>query len=534
MRLMILENRRLRTTLQATPGMISIGSSPECGVHLPDPKLPAHQANLTQDQDGAWWLDILDHSVPTCLNRAVQKTRAKLRHADEIEMGPFSIRLFMESEKTRDEVRRERMQALVKQHGETLPLGTLIHKFEDDVLVPKEQLEQIILLALRLEQIETVQDLMPPLLRALLRTFEGRRAWVGIRKADEGDFDWSLAAAANGQPCERPALSRSMESRCMAHGQFLCVPEAPPADVRSAMAVPLVCQAGNLGMLYVENDPEDSPYGEKTLQVLGAMACCVSMPLDNVLRKVVAKRRQTVATEQTVARITQDVLTPKALPQWDELRLAAYRHMGAARCCDFYDVVQLRDRVASIILARVAAQGEALTRYLAELRAAFRTAALYSEPPHLFARALNWVLHDSAAPQTIDLACVWVAPTTGKVQCCTAGKGVGLWRIRAEGSCEAVKTAEMPPIGKVHGPAFNSLAFELTKGDSLLMATDGFGSAVNSGKEVFGWDGLKDNVCDGVGETPSSILSELAEDLSEFLKGGGCPQDATALIVQRP
>lgn len=534
MRLMILENKRLRTTMQSGLGMISIGSSPECGVHLPDPKLPAHQASLTRGEDGAWWLEVVDPSVPTYLNRAIQKSRAKLRHADEIEMGPYSIRLFMESKMTRDEIRRERMQALAKQHGETLSLGTIIEKFDDDVQVSKEHLEQITLLALRLEQSETVQDLAPSLLRALLRTFDARRAWVGFRKIDEGDFDWSLAAAANGQPCERPPLSRNMELRCMAHAQFLCVPEAPPADLGSAMAVPLVCQAGNLGMLYVENDPEDTHYSEASLSALSALSCGISMPVENVVRKVVARRQQTATTEQTVARLTQDAVTPKALPQWDDLLVAAYRHMGSVRCSDFYDIVQLRDKTAAIILARVAAQGEVLSRYLAEMRAAFRTAALYSEPPHLFARALNWVIYDGDSKQTIDFACVWVAPETGKVRYCTAGNGVRLGRILADGSCELVAGPAMPPIGQTRAPAFACQTIDLDEGDTLVLATEGVNTAVNARQEVFGWEGLKENLCDGSGDAPGTMLSEFAKDLTDFVQGGGCVDDVTVMLVQRP
>src|SRR5262245_52630614 len=102
MRLMILENRRLRKTLQPGPGAISIGSSPDCGVHLPDNRIGSHQASLSQDNEGIWWLEVLDTSVPTCLNRSVQKTKAKVRHADEIELGSFSIRLLIETDVDRE------------------------------------------------------------------------------------------------------------------------------------------------------------------------------------------------------------------------------------------------------------------------------------------------------------------------------------------------------------------------------------------------------------------------------------------------
>jgi DNA-binding transcriptional regulator YdaS (Cro superfamily) len=374
---------------------------------------------------------------------------------------------------------------------------------------------------------------MTPLLRAVLRTFDARCAWVGIRKTDQGEFDWTLGLAHTGQSCDRPPLSEMMQSRCLAHTQYLCVPESPAKSVGSAMAVPMVCQSGNLGMLYVENDSGAAAYDQAALDALSSMACCVARPVENVLRKVATKRRVTATTEHTVARATQDAVTPKALPQWDELQVAVYRRAGSARCHDFYDVMQLRDKTASIVIARPGVRGELLSRYFAELRAAFRATALYSEPPHLFARALNWIIFEGDARHTIDLACVSVAPKTGKVRYCIAGKDVHLGRIHADGTCEMITPEAAPPIGQTRGPAFTSQTFDLASGDTLVLATDGINTARNASGDVFGWDGLKDNLCDGLGDTPSHMLSEFASDLADFLEGGDCTDDLTVLLVQR-
>ncbi len=533
MRLMILHNRRLRTTMRADHGVLSIGSSPECGVHLPDPKISAHQASLAQDEKGAWWLEVLDTSMPTSLNRAVQKSRAKLRHADEIKLGAFAIRFFLESDRSRDELKRERLTALSKRHGESLPLGTVIQKFENEMSVSKEHLEQMTLLALRLETAESMNDLMTPLLRSAIRTFDAARAWIGIRRTEHSDFEWSQGMNSAGKPCERPPYSEKMQSRCLVHTQYLCVPESPAKGVRSAMAVPLACTPGNLGLLYVENDPDSEEYGQASLQALSAMACCVARPVENVLRQMTAKRRVTVSAEHSVARATQDAVTPKALPQWDDLLAAVYRRAGSARCSDFYDIMQLRDKTAFILVARPEVQGELLSRYFAELRATFRTSALYSEPPHLFARAINWIVFEGRERHTIDLACVTVNPTTGKVHYCLAGTGIGAGKIHADGTCEPVVDKPGPPVGQVRAPELASHSLDLASGDTLALATEGINSITNAEGEVFGRDGLKDNICDALGDTPSHVLSELESDLDDFVEGGDCPDDLTVVLLQR-
>ncbi len=533
MRLMILENRRLRTTLRANAENLTIGSSPECAIHLPDPTISAHQANLLKDEDGGWWLEIVDTSVPTILNRAVQKTRAKLRHADEIEMRTFAIRLFMESEKSRDELQRERMLALTKKHGESLPLETLTQKAEDPITVSRELLEQLSILTVRLEQMESIRDILTPLLRSILRTLDGRRAWVGIRRQPDGDFDWTLGLDDRGQPTDRPPFSERMQLRCLAHTQYLCCPTAPAAGVRSAMAVPLVCQSGNLGMFYVENEAADQPYNEEALHAFSALACTVAMPIENVLRQTVSKQRAIVATQQTVARTTQDSLTPKALPLWENLQIAAYRHMGTSRCCDIYDIIQLRDKTASLIVARFELNEAHLPRHFAELRAMFRAAALYSEPPHLFARALNWLLYEPEAERGIHAAMAWLNPDSGKVQYCIAGDDVRLAAIRGDGNCDICTADGMPAIGVSRAPTYDARTIELSQGDSLVLATGGVLTAQNRDGEVFGWDNLHDTLCDGLGAAPGATLSELDSDLNDFISEGECPEDITLIMAQR-
>lgn len=532
MKMMILENRALLTTMQAASKSIAIGSNPECEIHLADPKLPAHQANLVQDEDGEWWLEIVDRTVPTCLNRAIQKSRAKLKHADVIETGSFAIRLFMEPSKTHAELRRERMQTLTRQYGETLPLDTIIHKPDSELVLNKEQMEQITLLALRLDRVENAPDMMPFLLRTILRLLEGRRSWVGLRRPGSVTFDWSMATASTSPLVERPAFSHNMETRVLSQSQYLCVPKVPAVEVGSAMAVPVVCQSGTLGMLYVENDPGDPPYTEASLRQFNALACAVGLSADSVIRKVVIRRKQALATEQTVARLTQDVLTPKALPQWDNLLLAAFRHMGSAHCRDFYDIMQLRDKTASIVVARVKAPVDSLPRYFAELHAAFRMASLYTEPPHLFAKALNWVIYDGS-DSAIDFACVWIAPGSGQVQYCTAGTGVQLARMDAQGGCEILPATSPTPLGQARPPALSAQTLDLAEEDTLVIVTEGVNTAINREHQVLGWAGVKENLCDGLGESPSNMLSDFANDLTEFLQGGLCPDDLTVLLAQR-
>jgi serine phosphatase RsbU (regulator of sigma subunit) len=524
MHLMILENKRLRSMLRPEKPLVSIGSNPECAVHLPDSRISQHQASLHREADGAWWLEIVDPSVPTTLNRALQKSRAKLHHADEIEFGIFSIRFFMETHQTTEEVQRERMTALSRQHGESLPLGAIIQRADQPVTVTKEQLEQLTLLGLKLANVETLRDLIPSALRAAIRLVGGRRAWIGIRPNDRSQFNWVMGITDQGQPCDRPPFSQTMEPRCLANTQYICCPNAPIPTVRSAMAVPLACESGTLGMIYIENDMVDAPYEEAALHTL--------RPVENTLLRATAKRQAVVSTEQTIARVTQDGITPRAMPQWDELQIAAYRHMGTAKCCDLYDLVQLPDKTASILVARLGVEGVSTPRYLAEVRAAFRAASLHGDAPHLFCRALNWMLFTGEGKCRVDLATAWINPNTGKVQACVAGEGVPLIRIHANGEASPVVATPAAPIGKSRTPTYDATLTDLSPGDTLLWATAGLNLATGADGKPLGIPALQESVADGVGDRPGAVLNEFQSDFTEFIQGGTCPEDVTVLLAR--
>ena len=533
MRLMILEERRLRDTMSLNGESVVIGSSPDCDIHLPDTRLGAKQARITRDKKGDWWLEVLEFAVPTRLNRAVQKKTAKLRHADEIEIGIFAIRVFEESTKSREEIGRERLQALAKSHGAGLPLDTIMVKDTADLSITRDHLEQITILAMRLAQLDSVRQVLPPVLKALIRAFDARRAWMAARPAGKHEFQWTLGQTDKGEPCERPAFSVIAQARCLEHTKHICVANAPNEGVGSAMAVPLVGQTGNVGILCVENDTGDPPYNRFSLDALKAMAGCIALPIETIIRKSSARRIETASAEHVLARTTQDAVTPRALPQWDELQVAVFRHLGAEHCSDFYDIVQLRDRTAAIVLAKVTAESRLLPRFFAELRAAFRSAVLYSEAPHLFARSLNWILQSGNAKKEIDLAAAWICPKTGLVRYCLAGRSVLLARILADGVCEMADSNDAPSIGRVRAPAFEGQTLELAEGDSLALATDGVLTARNARQEYYGLEGLKETICDGLGDTPSHVLNEFATELTEFISGGAAPEDITIALLRR-
>lgn len=534
MRLLILENDKLISTLHAEGGPLTVGSSPTSFVHLDDPRIKSHQASIVKHADGGWWLEVHDLNRPTHLNRAVQRGRTQLRDADEIEMEDYCVRLFLEQGPNGADLQRQRLKSLTKTHGDSLPLGSVILKKDDPFLLSRQHVEQLTDLAMDMDKAATATDLMSPVLRAMIRVFPGRRAWVGFRRGGQGDFDWSLGWSQKGAPCPRPAFADKMRARCLTKGHWVCTPRVHVDGVGSAMAAPVSRGKEILGMIYVENDEADPPYDELDLGVLKALACSVARPLADHLHSAVAKKQAVFSTEQTVARMIQDALTPEALPRWPNFQAAAFRHTGSQHCSDFYDVMQLRDKSAAILVARLTAEGPTLPKLFAEVRTAFRMAVLHGDTPINFMRAFNWLIRSgSRSPRTADCACVWCDHASGEVHFCSAGGRVVLGRIHADGTCEIVPGNGLPAVGSEESPALTQRKFTLASGDTLVLATDGPKTATNAAGEALGLEGLKNSLCDGLGDTPGHVLSEFATDLADHCEAGDCPDDVTVFLLRR-
>ncbi len=532
MRLLILENQRLRKTFRPNGETVSIGSDQACQVHLPDPRIGKHQADLQLDDDGNWWLEVHESVTPTCLNRAVQRARTKLRHADEIEIGDFAIKFYVESDRTPEALRHERMQALSKSRDDNLPLDTIIHKDEPELRIPADLPTAMAQFHFNLATVDSVGAALVPILDFTRRAFHGSKAWIGVRPPEQRDFEWTLAVSESGRPCVRPSYSTLLEPRCMVGGQNLCVPLVPLAGVRSAMAAALLIDGQTLGMLYVETTDANFPYGECDLMALAVVARGAAARLSALLQGAAAQRSATITTEQFIARQTQNAVTISAVPTFEGLSAAAYRYAGETTCSDFYDILATRNRRAAVLIAKIEADLLNMPRYFAELRAAFRAAALYQEAPHTFCRALNWLLCNTDGNR-IHLMVAQIDPASGAVDYCIAGRRVHSGRFADDGSAQLIRLVGYPPVGLERAPAYELHQLALEPGQSLLICTDGVKKAVDRDGRPFGISGIEDEVRDGLGDTPSHVLRDFAADLADYVEGGGHPEDVTAVLIRR-
>lgn len=530
MRLFVLESDALVSDRTFGEQAILIGSDADCTMTLRDAAVAPRHVRLAPGSSGDWEVEVLDRLKPTRLNGEIVSGTRKVRDHDEIGVGPFLIRVYLSLE-TRTAGAGARSTSAERESP--LPHGSIVRVRGGIQRLPIERLAELAGLTTDLSGIAQTERLLERVLREAAATFRASTAGISLRRRTATSLETFRAVGPQGGPVETPALMKRLHERCTRSIYEVCLPDAGTLGSVSAMAVPLVSARGAiLGMLYVESGGE-ARYDTTTLDLLSCFAAAVAAPLECAVRGETREHSAALDHAHTLARQVQDQLTVRAMPEWSDIQVAALRRPGSARPRDLYDLLRLANRTVAILLAQVCAQGAALPRLMAEVRAAFRAACLHADGPHVLARTVNWLAAEAHADWSVELACVWVPSSDDTLRYCVAGQGLSLAVVDGAGSVRALEACGMPPIGRAKGFAYTQKSGSLANGETLVLVTDGAEHLRSAAGAAFGRAATIACLRESAGLSLNQALSELSAEWDDHVTGGQALEDATVVLAQR-
>ena len=291
----------------------------------------------------------------------------------------------------------------------------------------------------------------------------------------------------------------------------------------SAVAVPMAAGAKVVGVLVFGSDSGSRSFDEHDLAIAGEIARRAGIALENAR----------LAGEQAeVARVLQHGLRPPELPAMRGFEVATmYRPAGEVNEVggDFYEAFEIEGGWM-LAIGDVVGRGATAASVTALARYTIRTAGKLTGDPRSAA-----VMLDESLKQRTDLslcsAIVLVLPDTDddpvRVSLLVAGHPLPLL-VRA-GEVEPVGQPG-PLAGTLDRPRWEVTPLELSRGDQLVLYTDGVTEARGE-SDRFGDDRLHASLS-GV-SNPTQTVTQVESALDSFLVGP--PQDdAAMLVVLRP
>ncbi|HOB76539.1 MAG TPA: SpoIIE family protein phosphatase [Phycisphaerae bacterium] len=536
MRVLVKEGEAVLADLSFEDEEITIGSDSGCGIHLPDTRVSTRNAVIYPHDNGDWSIDSLDAENPILINGHKLTERFTLHHGDEITIQDFLLKIYLDQELDRHVVEDTRLtpEELARIKEFPLPAGSVVKRYFDPVTLTQDQLERVSRIGLEVFQCRDIHELVDVTLNLLLVQFNARVAWIGLRRQPKGELEVLAGKLPTGQPCPTTSVVELLQYRCTERGQHICIRKVrDQGEIGSAIGVPLTSPNGPLGMLYVDRRIKTKRFQIPDLDLMSALAAQVAAKLDALVQGQLQRHAEVTATEISVVHTIQAQLDPRHTPNFENMQLAAYSRSGQERPGDMYDVMKHPDtRTTAFLVGHVNATGALLALSLARLHATFRVAVLHSDPPHAFARELNWLMYDERDPSTVDALYLLVDPPTGKIRYCRAGK-IGALIVNTRGEPRPLQAADSPSIGQIRD--FKYIFHEecLAPGETLALYTRGVATCCNAQGERFSERRFIELVCDGFGQPPSQTIQDITYELTSFFEGGKHPDDITIVLLHR-
>ena len=258
------------------------------------------------------------------------------------------------------------------------------------------------------------------------------------------------------------------------------------------MAVPLVSQGELVGLLNLGPRLSEQDYSTDDRALLNDLSTQAA-PALRVAQLVREKRiqeveRERIEQELRVARLIQQTLLPKEIPELPGWQISSYYQPAREVGGDFYDFLYFEDGRMGIVIGDVTDKGVPAALVMATTRSILRSTAHASISPGKVLEQANDLLHPDIPPKMF-VTCLYAIldPVSGHLEYANAGHDLPHWRHN--GKVTELRATGMP-LGLMPEMFYEEKEVTLGAGDSVLFYSDGLVEAHNPQREMFGFPRL--------------------------------------------
>ncbi len=297
------------------------------------------------------------------------------------------------------------------------------------------------------------------------------------------------------------------------------------------LSVPLVSQGELIGLLNLGPRLSEADYSSDDIRLLGNLAtqAAPALRVAQLARQqqIEAAQRERFEQELRVARVIQQTLLPKQVPDLPGWKMAAYWQPARAVSGDFYDFITLPDGKIAIIVGDVTDKGVPAALVMATTRSVLRSVVeRHTDPGEVLGTANNLLCQDMPPKMFVTCLYALLDPVSGVVRYANAGHNVP-YRRTAEGIQEM--RARGMPLGLMPDMPYEEKQVELMPGENVVLYSDGLVEAHNTQGEMFGFPRLQELL--GVQKCGDELISCMVDELAAFTGPGWDQEDDVTFVT---
>lgn len=294
--------------------------------------------------------------------------------------------------------------------------------------------------------------------------------------------------------------------------------------------VPFVNQGELIGLMSLGPRRSEQEYSTDDRQYLATLATQAS-PALRIAQLVKRQRneereRERLEQELRVARVVQETLLPKNVPNLPNWQISAHWQPARAVSGDFYDFIIFPDGKLGLIIADVTDKGIPAALVMATTRNTLRSAAeRLVFPGKVLAETNNLLCPDM--PMSMFVTCLYAIldPINGQIIYASAGHPPPYQR----GKNELIELrARGMPLGLMPDMVYEEKDAKLHPGESMMMYSDGLLEAHNPEGEMFGLLRIRELMV--TPECGEKRIQHMLSELSRFTSSEWEQEDDVTLV----
>lgn len=297
------------------------------------------------------------------------------------------------------------------------------------------------------------------------------------------------------------------------------------------LTIPLVSQGELVGLINLGARLSEQDYSSYDKSLLNSLATQAA-PALRVAQLVVeqqeqARERERFEQELEVARLIQQTLLPKELPDLPNWQLTTYYQPARAVGGDFYDFIPYEDGRLGIVVGDVTDKGIPAALVMATTRSILRSAAQEELSPGLVLEKANDLLFPDI-PARMFVTCFYAIldPESGHLHYANAGHDLPYRWL--EGEVAELRATGMP-LGLMPGMQYEEKEAQLAPGESILLYSDGLVEAHDPQRDMFGFPRLITLL--GAYEGEATPIDYLRAELTTFTGDSWEQEDDITLVT---
>ena len=248
--------------------------------------------------------------------------------------------------------------------------------------------------------------------------------------------------------------------------------------------------------------------------------------------KNVGDKRHLVELELMLAHETQKHRLRQPIPDLEHLVFRAASSPARWVCGDFYDFITFEGGQVMAVLGDVSGKGVAAALLSSMLQGCLEMQLRLGDSLEAATRKLNWFMCTKSHSGDFATMFLMSVDREGTGSYLSAGHKPACLFRSSDASIE-----ELPSNGGLLGAfpdtRFSTDAFELRKGDVLVVYSDGLIEAENPDEEMFGKDRLVEVIRNEARNGATQLEYALGEAYESFVGGQSQIDDVTVMIVER-